>query len=91
MLETDLYQIFDMTTALGAVELCIIKGIGPKVTACALLFGFGKYDAFPIDVWIKRAIEKYFPGIRFDYRPISETEFEAFRNAVTEEIAKFTK
>ena len=45
-----------------ASSLCKIKGIGPKVTACALLFGFGKYDAFPVDVWIKKAIGKYFPG-----------------------------
>ena len=42
--------------------LCSIKGVGPKVAACSLLFGFGKHAAFPIDVWIKRAIEKYFPG-----------------------------
>ena len=42
--------------------LCDVKGVGPKVAACSLLFGFGRHDAFPIDVWIKRAIEKYFPG-----------------------------
>lgn len=39
-----------------------IKGVGPKVSACTLLFGFGRTDAFPIDVWIKRVLEKYFPG-----------------------------
>lgn len=39
-----------------------IKGVGPKVSACTLLFGFGRTDAFPIDVWIKRVIDKYFPG-----------------------------
>ncbi|MBE6709245.1 MAG: DNA-3-methyladenine glycosylase 2 family protein [Ruminococcaceae bacterium] len=38
-----------------------IKGVGPKVSACTLLFGFGRTDAFPIDVWIKRVLEKYFP------------------------------
>ena len=37
-----------------------MKGIGPKVAACALLFGFEKFDSFPIDVWIKRVIAKYF-------------------------------
>ena len=58
--ETSLDEIFKMETALGAEELCKIKGIGPKVAACALLFGFGKYDAFPVDVWIKKVIEKYF-------------------------------
>ncbi len=38
-----------------------VKGVGPKVSACTLLFGFSRTDAFPIDVWIKRVMEKYFP------------------------------
>ncbi len=41
--------------------LCKIKGVGPKVAACAMLFGFGKTEAFPIDVWIKRVLAKYYP------------------------------
>ena len=47
-------------TAECCQHLCAVKGIGPKVALCSLLFGFGKYDAFPIDVWIRRVIEKYF-------------------------------
>ena len=43
-------------------ELCTIKGIGLKVASCALLFGFEKTEAFPIDVWMKRALERYFPN-----------------------------
>lgn len=44
-----------------AIEaLCAVKGIGRKVASCALLFGFGKYDAFPVDVWMKRVAVKYF-------------------------------
>ena len=47
----------------SAKKLCEIKGVGPKVAACSLLFGFGRYDAFPVDVWIRRVMEKYFePG-----------------------------
>ncbi len=38
-----------------------ICGVGPKVAACTLLFGFGRTDAFPIDVWIRRVMQKYFP------------------------------
>ena len=41
-------------------HLCRVKGIGPKVASCALLFGFAKLDAFPIDVWIKKVIARYF-------------------------------
>lgn len=48
---------FDYCTA----ELCKIKGVGPKVSACALLFGFHKLEAFPIDVWMKKSIAAHFP------------------------------
>lgn len=41
-------------------HLCAVKGIGPKVASCALLFGFARLDAFPIDVWIKKVMAKYF-------------------------------
>ena len=40
--------------------LLSIKGVGPKVAACALLFGFEKLSAFPIDVWIKKVIANRF-------------------------------
>ena len=41
--------------------LCRVRGVGPKVAACAMLFGFDKTEAFPIDVWIKRVLAKYYP------------------------------
>ena len=31
------------------------KGVGPKVADCTLLYGLGRWDAYPIDIWIKRA------------------------------------
>lgn len=48
----------------GAKERLIsLKGVGEKVADCVLLFSFKKYEAFPVDVWIKRGIEKlYFKG-----------------------------
>ncbi len=39
-----------------------ILGVGDKVASCAALFGFGNLEAFPIDVWMKRAIDTYFDG-----------------------------
>ena len=38
-----------------------IHGVGPKVAACVALFGLGYFEAFPIDVWIKRAMAELFP------------------------------
>ncbi|MFA7003721.1 MAG: DNA glycosylase [Verrucomicrobiia bacterium] len=46
-------------------ELTKLPGVGPKVADCALLFGWGRQEAFPIDVWIERALRRlYFPGKR---------------------------
>ena len=39
-----------------------IKGVGDKVASCVALFGFENLEAFPIDVWMKRAIDTYFDG-----------------------------
>lgn len=39
-----------------------IKGVGDKVASCTALFGFANLEAFPIDVWMKRAIDTYFDG-----------------------------
>ena len=41
--------------------LMSICGVGPKVASCALLFGFHKLEFFPVDVWIKRVLAKYYP------------------------------
>lgn len=46
----------------GLKELCGIKGVGPKVASCTLLFALDKTGAFPVDVWIKKTIDKYFGG-----------------------------
>lgn len=40
--------------------LMTIKGIGPKVADCALLFGWGRVECFPVDVWIRRAMNHFF-------------------------------
>ncbi len=41
-------------------RLTALKGVGPKVANCVLLFGLGHTEAFPVDVWIKRVLIKYF-------------------------------
>ena len=43
-------------------KLKTIKGVGDKVASCCALFGFANLEAFPIDVWMKRAIDTYFNG-----------------------------
>ncbi len=41
--------------------LLSLNGIGEKVANCVVLFGLRHMEAFPIDVWIKRALKEHFP------------------------------
>jgi N-glycosylase/DNA lyase len=41
-------------------RLCTLPGVGEKVADCVLLFGAGKLEAFPVDVWIlKTLVRRY--------------------------------
>ena len=42
--------------------LCTLRGVGPKVSACVLLFGLDRTEAFPIDVWMQKVIDRRFGG-----------------------------
>ncbi len=63
--EVSLEYIKDCGYLNALAELKKIKGVGDKVANCVLLFGFGYYEAFPVDVWVKRVIAKYY-GEGFD-------------------------
>jgi len=42
-------------------ELIRIKGVGAKVAECTLLYGCGRSEAFPVDVWVKRVMSELYP------------------------------
>lgn len=60
--EVDLSILKDMPLDDARKELMKITGVGPKVADCCLLFSHKHIDAFPRDVWIKRAMEVMFDG-----------------------------
>ncbi len=41
-------------------ELQKFSGVGSKVSDCIMLFSMKKYSAFPVDVWVKRAMMKFY-------------------------------
>lgn len=45
-------------------QLLVLPGVGEKVADCVLLFAYGKGEAFPVDVWVKRAVERWYLGGR---------------------------
>lgn len=59
--EVDFKKIDENAIDFGRQELIKIKGVGKKVAECTLLYGFGKLDAFPEDVWVKRIMAEMYP------------------------------
>ncbi len=58
----NLEMISKMPTDEARIELTKIYGVGEKVADCVLLYGMGHLNAFPKDVWIKRAVSILFGG-----------------------------
>lgn len=55
------------------MRLMELPGIGSKVADCVLLYGFQKYEAFPVDVWVFRAMKKlYFRNRSVNERKVME-------------------
>ena len=58
--EVDLEVIATLDDDTARAELCRLPGVGEKVANCALLFGFGRLRAFPVDVWIERVLRQLY-------------------------------
>lgn len=54
-------------------------GIGPKVAACISLFGLGRMDAFPIDVWMRRVMNRLYDIDEKDVKAMKDYAKKAFR------------
>lgn len=62
-------------------KLLSVKGIGPKVTACIMLFGLSRTNRFPIDVWVQRKMQDlYFEGNTKDKETIQKKAEDLFGN-----------
>ncbi len=63
-------ELRSLPTPAARERLLSVYGVGPKVADCVLLFGLGRFEAFPVDVWIRRAMERHFPrGLPRAVRP----------------------
>jgi N-glycosylase/DNA lyase len=70
-------------------ELTGFPGVGLKVADCILLFSLGKHEAFPVDVWVKRAILKHYAA-QFPNAFIKKISTqESFSNAGYEKLNEF--
>ncbi len=58
--EINFDEISEKDISYGREALQKISGVGPKVAECCLLYGFGKCEAFPVDVWVRRIMSELY-------------------------------
>ena len=56
----DFQELKKTSTVEAKRKLVEFKGVGNKVSECVLLFSLEKYDAFPIDTWVKKILEYFY-------------------------------
>ncbi len=70
----DLKRLGQLPYSEAREELMHLRGVGEKIADCVLLFAYGFDAAFPVDVWVERALQTlYFPR-----RRVSEKKLLAF-------------
>ncbi len=76
--EINLKRLKEVPYQQACAELLTCPGVGPKVADCILLFSCGKGEAFPVDVWIKRAMQHFYPWCSGSNREIRRFVDEKF-------------
>ena len=62
-------RLRQLPIAEARAELMKLRGVGGKIADCVLLFAGGFDAAFPVDVWVERALRRlYFPNRRVTAR-----------------------
>lgn len=60
ILDFDLDYIYNLSDEECHVALQKFMGVGAKVADCVMLFSMEKHSAFPVDVWVKRAMIHFY-------------------------------
>lgn len=55
-----LYELKDLSAGLCHKALLAYAGVGPKVADCVMLFSMDQSEAFPVDVWVKKAMAHFY-------------------------------
>jgi N-glycosylase/DNA lyase len=70
-------------------ELMKLQGVGPKAADCILLFAFQKYEAFPVDVWIRRIVQQhYLPELEMK-GPLTVKEYDTIRRFAWQHFGQY--
>ena len=71
-------------------EICLIPGVGNKVADCVLLFSLNKLEAFPLDRWIIRILEKYYSNkFQLETKTITEKQYSIIHEKILNHFGPF--
>ena len=71
-------------------QLLKLPGIGDKVADCVMLFSLEKLDAFPLDTWMLKIIQKYYSGnFCMNKKTISKKKYEDIHQSGLEYFGKY--
>ena len=91
----DLNSLKDMKYLEAKLELTKLFGIGNKIADCVLLFSLEKTEAFPIDIWIYRALFQYYGWMFKDNTLIKsvklpENKYKLIHNSINDYFGKYS-
>jgi N-glycosylase/DNA lyase len=66
-----------------------LHGVGPKAADCILLFAFQKYEAFPVDVWIRRIVQQHYLPSLIHGSPLMTREYDTIRRFAREQFGEY--
>lgn len=70
----------EITSAQTVEALRQYCGVGPKVANCIALFSMGRIDSFPIDVWVKKVMNRLYGFDEGDMKGMAEFAADRFGN-----------
>ena len=66
-------------------NLRLIPGVGNKVADCIMLFSLNKLDAFPLDTWMIKILEKYYSNeFQIETKTITEKQYEILHKKIVD-------
>jgi len=71
-------------------SICSIPGVGNKVADCIMLFSLNKLDAFPLDRWMIRILEKYFFNeFQLETKTITKKQYDILHEKIVNHFGPY--
>ena len=71
-------------------NICQIPGVGNKVADCTMLFSLDKLEAFPLDRWMIRILQKYYSKkFQFKTKTITEKQYNIIHKKIVDHFGPY--